>query len=139
MPFLASLDHLVLTVNDIDKTLAFYCGILGCREITFGDNRKAIAVGNQKINLHTKGAEIAPHAQHPLPGSADLCFLSTVPVQALARHFAAHGVAVELGPVPRSGAAGALLSIYVRDPDGNLIEIANRKPLADIFSEQLAD
>ena len=113
MPFLASLDHLVLTVADVQKTIDFYCGVLGCKEVTFGDNRKAIRFGDQKINLHIKGNEVAPHALYPTPGSADLCFLSTVPV--------------ELGPIERTGATGNLLSIYVRDPDGNLIEIANRK------------
>ena len=127
MPFLASLDHLVLTVADVQKTIDFYCGVLGCEEVTFGDNRKAIRFGDQKINPHVKGKEIQPHARHPTPGSADLCFLSTVPVAALAGHFKAHGIAVELGPVERTGATGNLLSIYVRDPDGNLIEIANRK------------
>jgi catechol 2,3-dioxygenase-like lactoylglutathione lyase family enzyme len=127
MPFLASLDHLVLTVSDLQRTLDFYCGVLGCEEVTFGDKRKAIRFGDQKINLHVKGNEIVPHALCPAPGSADLCFLSTVPVAALAGHFKAHGIAVELGPVERTGATGNLLSIYVRDPDGNLIEIANRK------------
>ena len=127
MPFLASLDHLVLTVADVQKTIDFYCGVLGCEEDTFVDNRKAICFGNQKINLHIKGNEVATHALYPTPGSADLCFLSTVPVAALAGHFKAHGIAVELGPVERTGATGNLLSIYVRDPDGNLIEIANRK------------
>ncbi len=127
MPFLASLDHLVLTVADVRKTLDFYCGILGCEEITFAGDRKAFAFGSQKINLHEAGREIAPHALKPVCGSADLCFLSTVPVAALARHFGAHGVKVELGPVERTGAQGPLLSIYVRDPDGNLIEIANRR------------
>ena len=127
MPFLASLDHLVLTVADVQKTIDFYCGVLGCKEVTFGDNRKAIRFGDQKINLHIRGNEVAPHALYPTPGSADLCFLSTVPVAALAGHFKAHGIAVELGPIERTGATGNLLSIYVRDPDGNLIEIANRK------------
>lgn len=74
MPFLASLDHLVLTVSDLQKTLDFYCGVLGCEEITFGDKRKAIRFGDQKINLHVKGNEIVPHALCPAPGSADLCF-----------------------------------------------------------------
>ena len=127
MPFLASIDHLVLTVSDINKTLGFYCGILGCQELSFGENRKAILIGNQEINLHIQGNEIKPHASTPTPGSADLCFLSTVPVHALVRHFGAHGIEVELGPVERTGATSELLSIYVRDPDGNLIEIANRK------------
>ena len=97
MPFLASLDHLVLTVSDLQRTLDFYCGVLGCEEVTFGDKRKAIRFGDQKINLHVKGNEIVPHALCPAPGSADLCFLSTVPVAALAGHFKAHGIAVELG------------------------------------------
>lgn len=128
MPFLASIDHLVLTVADVKKTLAFYCGILGCREITYNDGRKAILFGNQKINLHVQKKEFEPHAERPTPGSADLCFLSTVPVEALMRHFHAHGVSVEVGPVKRTGAVCPLMSIYVRDPDGNLIEIANQRP-----------
>ena len=127
MPFLASLDHLVLTVVDVRKTVDFYCGILGCEEITYDNGRKAILFGNQKINLHVKGSEIVPHALHAAPGTADLCFLSTVPVAALVRHFGAHGIPVELGPVERIGACSPLISIYVRDPDGNLIEIANKK------------
>ena len=127
MPFLAAIDHLVLTVSDVDRSLDFYCNVLGCEPISFGENRKAFGVGNQKINLHEAGREIVPHAQTPVPGSADLCFLSTVPVAALAKHLAAHGHPVELGPVERQGAAFALVSIYVRAPDGNLIEIANRR------------
>lgn len=126
MPILAAIDHLVLTVSDLQKTLDFYCGILGCEEVSFGNNRKAILLGEQKINLHVAGKEIQPNARCAVPGSADLCFLSTVPVQALIRHLAAHGVPLEEGPVKRTGARWPLLSIYVRDPDGNLIEIANR-------------
>ena len=130
MPILASVDHLVLTVENIERSVEFYCGVLGAEEITFGEGRKAVRIGQQKINLHLKGAEISPHAQRPTPGSADLCFLSTVLVEALMRHLGAHGVEVELGPVPRTGAVTKLMSVYVRNPDGNLVEIANRLPEA---------
>ncbi len=124
-PQLDSLDHLVLTVEDLRKTLDFYCGILGCREVTFGAGRKAIRLGRQKINLHLKGREVAPHARRPTEGSADLCFLSETPIEDWIKHLHAKGVPIELGPVPRTGAEHALCSIYIRDPDGNLIEIAN--------------
>ncbi len=120
-----SLDHLVLTVADLDRTLAFYTGHLGLREIRFGEGRVALGVGNQKINLHVAGAELAPRAARATPGSADLCFLVAEPVAEIAGRLADAGLAVELGPVPRTGAAGPILSIYLRDPDGNLVELAN--------------
>lgn len=124
-PQLDSLDHLVLTVADLQKSLDFYCGILGCREVTFGGGRKAIRLGRQKINLHLKGLEVAPHARRPTEGSADLCFLSATSIEDWIEHLYAKGVPIEVGPVPRTGAEKALRSIYIRDPDGNLIEIAN--------------
>jgi catechol 2,3-dioxygenase-like lactoylglutathione lyase family enzyme len=94
-------------------------------EVTFGAGRKALAFGAQKINLHEAGREFEPKAQQPTPGSADLCFLTDTPVAQVAAHLAALGIAVIEGPVARTGAVGPLLSIYVRDPDSNLIEIAN--------------
>lgn len=124
-PQLDSLDHLVLTVADLQKSLDFYCGILGCREVTFGGGRKAIRLGRQKITLHLKGREVAPHARRPTEGSADLCFLSATSIEDWIEHLYAKGVPIEVGPVPRTGAEKALRSIYIRDPDGNLIEIAN--------------
>ena len=120
-----SLDHLVLTVRDLRSTVAFYTRALGMEEVTFAGGRKALAFGTQKINLHEAGREFEPKAQRPTPGSADLCFLTETPVEQYAARLAALGIAVIEGPVARTGAVGPLWSIYVRDPDLNLIEIAN--------------
>ena len=125
-PVIQSLDHLVLTVADPDATVAFYVGVLGMKETRFGAGRWALVFGQQKINLHQAGAEFEPKAARPTPGSGDLCFLTETPLDAVARHLAAEGVAVEEGPVERTGAAGPLVSFYLRDPDGNQIEISNR-------------
>jgi catechol 2,3-dioxygenase-like lactoylglutathione lyase family enzyme len=119
------LDHLVLTVADIKRTIAFYTGILGMQEVTFG-TRKALRFGNQQINLHERGHEFEPKAASPTPGSGDLCFLLSVPLEQVTRELEQAQVRIELGPVERSGAAGALRSVYLRDPDGNLLEISNR-------------
>ena len=119
------LDHLVLTVADIDRTCAFYCNILGFQLVTFGQGRKALAFGRQKINLHEAGQEFEPKAARPMPGSADLCLISSEPLDRITRHLQAAGVVIEEGPVRRTGATGPILSVYIRDPDGNLIEIAN--------------
>lgn len=118
-----ALDHLVLTVADIEATVAFYQA-LGMQRVTFGGGRVAMAFGRQKLNLHQSGAEIEPHARHPGPGSADLCFLVDLPPEALTAHLGQQGIGIELGPVPRTGAAAALVSVYVRDPDGNLVELS---------------
>ena len=129
MPQLTALDHLVLTVADPDATEAFYRDVLGMKAESFtvadGTTRRALVFGRQKINLHRAGAEFRPHAVSPLHGSADLCFLSDAPVAEWQVHLAARGVPVEDGPVPRTGATGPIVSIYLRDPDGNLIEISN--------------
>ncbi len=125
-----SLDHLVLSVADIDATLAFYTRALGMNAEKFhpadGSTRHALKFGAQKINLHDAAAPFAPHAARPAPGTADLCFLSEVALEDWQTHFARHDVSIEQGPVARTGATGAILSLYVRDPDGNLIEISNR-------------
>jgi catechol 2,3-dioxygenase-like lactoylglutathione lyase family enzyme len=120
---IASLDHLVLTVADIDATIAFY-ERLGMRAETFGEGRRALRFGDQKINLHRAGAEFEPHALDPLPGTADLCFLVEGSLRDVELALSQAGVAIELGPVEREGAAGALESLYVRDPDGNLVELS---------------
>ncbi len=120
------LDHLVLTVRDLDATLAFYTRVLGMEAVTFAGGRRALAFGAQKINLHVQGKEFEPKADHPTPGSADLCFLTHVPLEEVQRHLTACGVSVIEGPVQRTGAQGPILSVYVRDPDQNLIEVANR-------------
>ena len=120
-----SLDHLVLTVRDLQAAIDFYTRALGMQEVTFAGGRKALAFGTQKINLHLTGREFEPKADKPTPGSADLCFLTDTPVERYATHLAALGIPVIEGPVARTGAVGPLWSIYVRDPDLNLIEIAN--------------
>ena len=123
----ASLDHLVLTVRDLQAAIDFYTRALGMHEVTFAGGRKALSFGTQKINLHLAGHEFEPKAERPTPGSADLCFLTDTPVEQYAAHLASLGIAVIEGPVARTGAVGPLWSIYVRDPDLNLIEIANLK------------
>ena len=119
------LDHLVLTVADVEETCQFYRRVLGMKLVCFGAGRKALAFGTQKINLHEKGKELDPKAVHPTPGSADLCFLTDTPLARIVEHMQTCGVDIEEGPVSRNGATGPILSIYIRDPDGNLIEIAN--------------
>ncbi len=123
---LTGLDHLVLTVASIDDSITFYTRVLGMTEVTFGAGRKALSFGRQKINLHEAGREFDPKADHPTPGSADLCFLTDRPLADVRAHLVACGVVVEEGPVDRTGAEGPIRSVYIRDPDGNLIEIANR-------------
>jgi catechol 2,3-dioxygenase-like lactoylglutathione lyase family enzyme len=120
-----SLDHLVLTVRDLAATCRFYEQALGMTVVTFGEGRTALRFGDQKFNLHPVENAIALKAAHPTPGSADLCLLSREPVRDWIAHFRALGVPVEGGPVTRTGARGPIESIYVRDPDGNLVEIAN--------------
>lgn len=120
------LDHLVLTVADIEKTCRFYADALGMERREFAGGRVALHFGGRKINLHPAAAPIAPHARQPTPGSADLCFVTETPIRTVMDNLAAHGIAVIEGPVERTGARGPLLSVYCFDPDGNLIEIANR-------------
>jgi len=121
----SALDHLVLTVADIQASLHFYTRVLGMRSETFGAGRSALHFGTQKINLHLAGAELAPHAMRPTPGSADLCFVAVAPLAETLRHLQDCGIAVEDGPVARTGACGPIISVYFRDPDGNLIELAH--------------
>lgn len=123
---ISRLDHLVLTVADINTSIAFYESILGMTAVSFADGRRALSFGEQKINLHPYGREFEPKAGHPTPGSADLCFLTEVPLSEVQAHLAACGVTLIEGPVRRTGATGPILSVYFRDPDGKLIEVANR-------------
>jgi catechol 2,3-dioxygenase-like lactoylglutathione lyase family enzyme len=118
------LDHLVLTVASIDATAAFYTSALGMELVTFND-RKALRFGKQKINLHPAGNEFEPKAAHPTPGSGDLCFITNTSLEDVIAHLKSKNLAIELGPVERTGAAGKMRSIYLRDPDSNLIEISN--------------
>jgi catechol 2,3-dioxygenase-like lactoylglutathione lyase family enzyme len=120
-----SLDHLVLTVGDIDANLAFYSSVLGMKVVTFGANRKALAFGTQKINLHQAGREFEPKATAPTPGSADLCFLTDEPLEKALDHLQSAGAPVIDCPVRRTGAIESIWSVYIHDTDGNLIEIAN--------------
>ena len=119
------LDHMVLTVADVDATLDFYTRVLGMQLVTFGEGRKALAFGNQKINLHQAGREFEPKAERPTPGSADLCFIVATPLDEVIAHLEAHRVAIVEGPVKRTGATGPIRSVYLRDPDLNLIELSN--------------
>jgi catechol 2,3-dioxygenase-like lactoylglutathione lyase family enzyme len=122
---IARLDHLVLTVADIERTCVFYCGVLGMERVTFGAGRIALGFGDQKINLHEQGKEITPMAGRPTPGSADICLIAATPVAEVEETLRQMGVRVEVGPVARTGARAPLTSLYIRDPDGNLAEISN--------------
>lgn len=127
---IASIDHFVLTVADIAATCAFYEKALGMSVERFrpadgSAERMALKFGRQKINLHQAGAEFKPHARKPVSGSGDFCLIASTPIAQVQAHLAACGVAVEQGPVPRTGATGKLISIYFRDPDGNLVEVSN--------------
>lgn len=119
------LDHLVLTVRSIEAACKFYEEALGMKTVTFGAGRKALQFGRHKINLHEAGSEFEPKAAAPLPGSADLCFIAADSMADIISHLHSCGVRIVEGPVERTGAAGKILSVYVRDPDGNLIEISN--------------
>ena len=123
---LEKLDHLVLPVSDIDTIAMFYTTYLGMEKRTFGEGRVALHFGNQKINLHPAGWEYEPKARVSIAGSADLCFIVSEQVQLLQADLVDSGVEIIEGPVVRTGATGRLCSIYVRDPDGNLIELSNR-------------
>lgn len=120
-----SIDHFVLTVKSIEETCRFYEGTLGMVVETFGENRKALRFGNQKINLHQVGREFEPKAARPTAGSGDFCLLTRTPMRELVSHLQALGVEIEDGPVSRTGATGPLLSVYFRDPDDNLVEVSN--------------
>lgn len=125
-PRITGLDHLVLTVRDLDATVSFYERVLGIPAFTFaGGTRTALAVGNHKINLHLLGNEHLPNAREARPGSADFCLLTDTPIDDLVAHLAGLGVEIEHGPDAADGARHPLRSIWLRDPDGNLIELAN--------------
>jgi len=118
------IDHVVLTVASLDATIDFYTEVLSMDVIKF-DGRKALKFGEQKINLHQRGHEFNPKAAHPTPGSADLCFITLDPLEEVIEYLTALRVHIEEGPVERTGAVGKLRSVYIRDPDHNLIEISN--------------
>ncbi len=119
------IDHIVVTAWDVDRTLEFYQRVLGMEPITFAGGRRGLAFGRQKINLHQAGREFEPKALKPGPGAIDLCFISPTPLADVVEHIKSCGVAIVEGPVPRTGALGPMQSVYIRDPDGNLVEISN--------------
>jgi catechol 2,3-dioxygenase-like lactoylglutathione lyase family enzyme len=119
------IDHVVLTVADLERTIAFYERALGMRAVSFGEGRRALAFGDQKLNLHQAGREFEPKALRPTPGAIDLCFTTDVPLDEVAAHLRAQSIEIELGPVDKTGARRPLRSLYFRDPDGNLIEVSN--------------
>ena len=120
-----SIDHMVFTVKDINATCDFYSKVLGMEIVTFGEGRKALAFGSQKINLQQLGRESTLIAKKPTSGSADICFVTSVPVSEVIAHLNSCGVRVIGGPVERNGARGMMMSVYFRDPDLNLIEVSN--------------
>ncbi|MEB3213020.1 MAG: VOC family protein [Leptolyngbyaceae bacterium] len=124
------LDHLVLTVRDLDVTTEFYVSVLGMEKVTFSEGRTALKFGNQKINLHQYGHEFSPSAIRPQPGSADLCFITNSPLSSVIKHLETCEVVIIQGPVERTGAVGTIQSVYFRDPDQNLLEVSNYKTSA---------
>jgi len=122
------LDHLVLTTAHEEACIRFYVDVMGMSLESFGAGRKAFRFGNQKINLHVKGHEFEPKAQLPTPGSLDLCFIASVPLGEVIARLARQGVPILEGPVMRTGATSRIRSVYVRDPDLNLIEISELSP-----------
>ena len=119
------IDHFVLTVASIEKTCAFYEKALGMKVQTFGEGRRALVFGEQKINLHEAGREFEPKAETPTKGSGDFCLITSIPLTDVLEYLQNCGVEIEDGPVSRTGAVGPIISIYLRDPDQNLIEISN--------------
>jgi catechol 2,3-dioxygenase-like lactoylglutathione lyase family enzyme len=119
------IDHLVLTVADLERTIEWYGTVAGMTHLRFGAGRHALTFGEQKINLHARGKEVEPHAAAPTAGSADLCFIVDEAPDALKARLDRLGMPIELGPVSRDGATGELTSYYLRDPDGNLVELSS--------------
>ena len=119
------IDHIVMTVKSIDATCAFYERVLGMQRVTFAGGRYALAFGRQKINLHESGREFEPKAHVAAPGTLDVCLITTTPLADVIEHLARCDVAIIEGPVSKTGASGAIRSVYFRDPDDNLIEVSN--------------
>ena len=119
------IDHFVLTVRDIEVTCAFYQRVLGMEVVRWGAGRVALKFGRQKINLHPVDNPITLKADRPGPGSADFCFIATTPIADVVAHLAQCGVTIIEGPSERAGAMGAIVSVYFRDPDLNLVEVSN--------------
>jgi catechol 2,3-dioxygenase-like lactoylglutathione lyase family enzyme len=124
------IDHIVFTVADIERTVEFYCGALSMQKVALDNGRVALRFGDQKINLHQAGREFEPKARCPIPGSADLCFITPDGLEQAIAEIRALGIFIEEGPVDRIGARGLMRSFYFRDPDGNLIEVASYRGVA---------
>ena len=122
---MTNIDHIVLTVKDVQRTCAFYTDVLGMEVIEFGNGRRALRFGRQKINLHEYGKELEPKASNAAPGTADICLITETPLSVFIRHLKRKGIDIIEGPIERTGAVGKIESIYIRDPDGNLVEVAN--------------
>lgn len=122
---ISHLDHLVLTVSDVKKTCEFYEKVLGFEIVTFGQGRRAMAFGKQKFNLHQAGQELEPKALRPTPGSMDLCLITSLALEIVVEKLKLAAVPIEAGPITRTGTQGPILSVYIRDPDHNLIEISS--------------
>jgi catechol 2,3-dioxygenase-like lactoylglutathione lyase family enzyme len=118
-------DHVVLTVVDVETTLTFYERVLGMSRLIEPKRPSALLFGRQKINVHQADRTFEPKALRPTVGSADLCLVTEWAIDRIVAHLAAEGVAIELGPVERQGALGAMTSVYLRDPDGNLLEVSH--------------
>ena len=121
---ISHLDHLVLTTRDSEMCIDFYTRVLGMEVTTFNNNRRALIFGQQKINIHEYGKEIEPKAHLPVPGSLDLCFIVSEPIAEVLSHLQEHHIDILEGPVDRTGAVGKIVSLYIRDPDLNLIELS---------------
>jgi catechol 2,3-dioxygenase-like lactoylglutathione lyase family enzyme len=119
------IDHIVLTVFDLDRTLDFYSRVLGMEPVTFAGGRRGLAFGRQKFNLHQAGREFEPKALKPVPGAIDLCLITLTPLAEVIDTLESSGVAIIAGPVDKTGATGPIKSVYFRDPDGNLVEVSN--------------
>lgn len=118
------IDHIVLTCASVEAAIAFYTRVLGMEAVTFAGGRRGLAFGRQKLNLHQQGAEFSPRAHLAKPGTVDLCLIASVPLPHVIAHLNECGVAIEQGPVAKSGATGPITSVYIRDPDQNLVEIS---------------
>jgi catechol 2,3-dioxygenase-like lactoylglutathione lyase family enzyme len=119
------IDHIVLTAHDVDRTIEFYSRVMGMEPITFAGGRRGLAFGRQKINLHQSGREYEPKALKPVPGALDLCFITETPLDDVIARLKDNGIVIVDGPVQKTGALGPMMSVYFRDPDGNLLEVSN--------------
>ena len=125
------IDHILLNINDMEKTISFYRDVMGMTVKEFqpvdgGETRKSLSFGNQKINLHHVKSPYKPHAKNSLSGTIEICFLSSTPLEKWESIFLKNGIEIEDGPVKKTGATGPIMSLYIRDPDKNLIEISNK-------------